>query len=159
MVIVFPLGLFATAVVFDICYLATGRTGFTIAAGYVIAAGLIGGLLAGAFGLVDWLGIPRRTRARRIATVHGIGNVVVLVLFAASWLLRLDAATWRPPGPALAFGFGGIVVAAVAAWLGGELVERLGVGVDDDAGLNASNSLRVAMRGRHAGRHAGRGAA
>jgi hypothetical protein len=29
----------------------------------------------------------------------------------------------------------------VGGWLGGELVERLGVGVDDDANLNAPNSL------------------
>jgi len=30
----------------------------------------------------------------------------------------------------------------MGAWLGGELVDRLGVGVDTEAGLNASNSLR-----------------
>ena len=35
-----------------------------------------------------------------------------------------------------------LVGAMVGAWLGGELVDRLGVGVDQDAGLNASNSLR-----------------
>lgn len=29
----------------------------------------------------------------------------------------------------------------VAGWLGGELVDRLGVGVDDGANLNAPNSL------------------
>ena len=35
----------------------------------------------------------------------------------------------------------GGLVALVTAWLGGELVYRLRVGVDDDAGLDASNSL------------------
>jgi hypothetical protein len=34
-------------------------------------------------------------------------------------------------------------VGLVAAWLGGELVERLSVGVADDAGLNAPSSLTV----------------
>jgi len=34
----------------------------------------------------------------------------------------------------------GLVV--VSGWLGAELVERLGVGVHDDANLNAPSSLR-----------------
>jgi hypothetical protein len=29
----------------------------------------------------------------------------------------------------------------VTGWLGGELVDRLGVGIDDDANLNAPSSL------------------
>ena len=36
---------------------------------------------------------------------------------------------------------GAIVLGAFAGWLGGELVDRLGVGVDDGANLNARNSL------------------
>jgi uncharacterized membrane protein len=42
--------------------------------------------------------------------------------------------------PAL-LGLIGAAVALATAWLGGELVYRLRVGVDDDAGLDASNSL------------------
>jgi hypothetical protein len=34
----------------------------------------------------------------------------------------------------------GVVLALVTAWLGGELVERLGVGVDEGVHLNAPNS-------------------
>jgi uncharacterized membrane protein len=37
MLIVFPLGLLVTAVIFDIVYLATDRTGFAIASAYAIA--------------------------------------------------------------------------------------------------------------------------
>jgi uncharacterized membrane protein len=35
----------------------------------------------------------------------------------------------------------GVAIALVTAWLGGELVYRLRVAVDDDAGLDASSSL------------------
>lgn len=42
---------------------------------------------------------------------------------------------------ALAAGLVGGATALVTAWLGGELVYRLRVAVDDDAGLDASNSL------------------
>jgi uncharacterized membrane protein len=141
MLIVFPLGLLATAVVFDIVYLATDRTGFPVAAGYAIGAGIIGGLLAAVFGLIDWLAIPGGTRAKRIGMLHGVGNVVVVVLFAVSWLLRAQADGWVPNAGALVLSFAGVVLAGVTGWLGGELVDRLGVGIDDNAELNAPSSL------------------
>jgi uncharacterized membrane protein len=34
-----------------------------------------------------------------------------------------------------------VMLALLTGWLAGELVERPRVGVDDEAGLNASNSL------------------
>lgn len=141
MLIVFPLGLFATSVVFDILYLATDRVGFQIAAAYAIAAGVVGGLAAALFGLIDWRAIPAGTRAKRIGAAHGIGNVVVVLLFALSWLFRAAAENWEPDVPALVCSFAGVVLAGMTAWLGGELVERLGIGVSDDADVNASSSL------------------
>jgi uncharacterized membrane protein len=141
MLIVFPLGLLATAVVFDIVYLITDRAGFPVAAAYAIAAGIIGGLLAAAFGLVDWLAIPAGTRAKRVGAAHGVGNVVVVALFAVSWLLRARAGGWDPTAVAMIFSFVGVALAGVTGWLGGELVDRLGVGVDRDAHLDAPSSL------------------
>lgn len=141
MLIVFPLGLLSTAVVFDLLYLLTDRRGFTVAAGYTIAAGIVGGVVAGVFGLVDWLAIPKGTRARRIGTLHGLGNVAVLVLFVVSWLLRMNSGDWVPNAVALTLGFIGVALAGVTGWFGGELVERLGVSVDEDADLNARSSL------------------
>src|SRR3954447_19562833 len=84
MLIVLPLGLLATAVVFDVLYFLTDNSNFSIAAGFAIGAGIIGGLLAALFGLIDWLAIPNGTRAKRIGMLHGVGNVVVVALFAVS---------------------------------------------------------------------------
>ncbi|MGK5741143.1 DUF2231 domain-containing protein [Micromonospora sp. URMC 103] len=144
MLIVFPLGLLATSVIFDILYLITDRTGFQISAAYTIAAGVIGGLVAAVFGLVDWRAIPSGTRAKRVGALHGVGNVVVVALFAASWLIRLSADNWEPNAGALACSFLGIVLSGATAWLGGELVERLGMSVSDNANVNAPSSLRRA---------------
>ncbi len=150
MLIVFPLGLLTTAVIFDVIYLVTDRPGFTVAAAYVIAAGVIGGLVAAVFGLADWLAIPAGTRAKRIGLVHGVGNVVVVVLFAVSWLLRRGAEAWEPNALALILGFVAVALAGVTGWMGGELVERLGVGVDEGANLDAPNSLSGPAHGaRH----------
>jgi uncharacterized membrane protein len=140
MLIPFPLGLLGTAVVFDIVYLATDRAGFAVASGYMIGAGIIGGLLAAPFGWIDWFKVPAGTRAKSIGLLHGIANVAVVVLFAVSWLLRVGN-NWEPTVWALVCSFAAVALAGVAAWMGGELVERLGVGVDDGAGVDAPSSL------------------
>ena len=142
MLIVFPLGLLSTAVIFDLLYLFTAEEELATFAFWAIAAGVVGGLLAALFGLIDWLAIPRETRAKRIGLWHGGGNVVVTALFAISWFLRLDDPTYLPDNIApLVLGLLGAGLALFTAWLGGELVYRLRVAVDDDAGLDASSSL------------------
>jgi uncharacterized membrane protein len=140
MLIPFPLGLLATAVVFDIVYLATDRVGFATAAAYMIGAGIVGGLIAAPFGWIDWFKIPAGTRAKRVGLIHGVGNIVVVVLFAVSWLLRTSNG-WEPTAWALVCSFAAVVLAVATAWMGGELVERLGVGVDEGAGVDAPSSL------------------
>lgn len=141
MLIVFPLGLLATALFFDLIALVLGRhAGLFNAAFYMIAAGVITGLVAAVFGLIDFLAIPAGTRAKRLGWLHGGGNVVVVILFAGSWLLRREAPA-DPPTLAIVLAAAGAALATVTGWLGGELVDRLGVGVDDGANLNAPSSL------------------
>jgi uncharacterized membrane protein len=142
MLIVFPLGLLSTAVIFDVLYLLTSNEELAIVAFWAIAAGVIGGLAAALFGLWDWLGIPAGTRAKVVGAWHGGGNVVVTALFAVSWLIRRDDPTYLPDLAPLLLGVAGAALALVTAWLGGELVYRLRVGVDDGANLDASHSLR-----------------
>jgi uncharacterized membrane protein len=141
MLIVFPLGLLATALVLDILYLATGNTGFATAAYWDIVVGIIAGLVAAVFGLIDWLAIPAGTRAKAIGLRHGLGNVIVVALFAVSWLLRRGSPTHIPSTPAFLLVVVGALLALVTGWLGGELVERLGIGVDPGANPDAPSSL------------------
>jgi uncharacterized membrane protein len=138
--IVFPLGLLGTAAIFDGIQKTTGNERWSEAAQYMIGAGLVGGAAAAIPGLIDYLEIPAHTRANKIGLLHGIGNVAVLGLFAASWGMRREN-PGRPSAAATTLSFAGLGLAAVTGWLGGELVERLGVGVDDGANLNAPNSL------------------
>jgi uncharacterized membrane protein len=140
MLIVFPLGLLSTAVVFDVIGLVTGEALWYRIAYYMIAAGLVGGLAAAATGWIDWAAIPARTRAKRIGLVHGVGNVAVLGLFALSWVIRRAGAE-PPPTEAVVASIVGLGLALVTGWLGGELVERLGVGVSEGAHLDAPSSL------------------
>jgi uncharacterized membrane protein len=127
--IVFPLGLFAMAVIFDIIQLVTSNPNLSVAAYYMIAAGIIAGLLAAIFGLIDWTGIPRESRARSVGVWHGLGNVVVVLLFAISWWLRKPNPA-LPTGGALTASYLGVLLGLVTGWLGGELVFRHGIGVE-----------------------------
>jgi uncharacterized membrane protein len=146
MLIPFPFGLLATAVIFDIIYLVWGNPVMATVAFWMIAAGIVGGLVAAPFGLIDYLAIPQGTRAKSVGLVHGLGNVVVLLLFAASAWLRYGAAAsaagaYTPSTLALLLSFAGFALAGLTGWLGGELVDRHAVGVDNGAHLDSPHSL------------------
>jgi uncharacterized membrane protein len=141
MLVVLPLGLFVGAVVFDALYLWRGESALATVGYWNIAAGIIGGLLAAVFGLIDWLAIPRRTRAKRIGLLHGVTNVVVVLLFAFAWWMRSTPTDVTPTRNVFWIEIVALALGAIAGWLGGELVDRLAVGVDEGANLDAPSSL------------------
>jgi uncharacterized membrane protein len=140
MLIPFPLGLLATSFFFDLAYFIVGNEQLAIVAHWMILAGVIGGLAAAVFGLIDWLAIPDGTRAKAVGMWHGGGNVMVVALFIAAWFLRRPAPA-HPPIAAVVLSAVAVLLSVVTGWLGGELVDRLGVGVDDGAHLDAPSSL------------------
>jgi uncharacterized membrane protein len=151
MLVVFPLGLLATAVVFDVIFLISSNSQWALVSYYMIGAGVLGGLAAALFGWLDWTAIPSGTRAKRIGLWHGLLNVAVMGLFALSWLLRGENPATPPTGAVVA-GLAGAAVTVIAAWLGGELVDRLGVGVDEGAHLDSPSSLSELPAGANLGR-------
>jgi len=123
MLVVFPLGLWVTAVGFDIAAMITGNPTFRVVAFYNIGVGILGALAAAVPGLMDYFTLSGR--AARIATFHMLLNVSALTLFSVSWLLRTRWAagiagtdSWVAEVLAMA----GLAVLAPAGWLGGELV-------------------------------------
>ena len=141
MLVVIPLGLFVAASVIDLIYLWRGDSLFATIAYYNIAGGIVGGLLAAAFGLIDWVAIPASTRAKRIGLMHGVSMFSVVVLFVAVWLARNATPDHAPTTLVFSVEAAAIGLALLGGWLGGELVDRLGVGVDEGANLDAPNSL------------------
>lgn len=138
--IVFPLGLLITSVVYDVLFLISKKPEQARTAHKLIGAGVLGGILAAAAGVIDYRAIPSGTRAKRIGFWHGSGNVVMLSLYALGWKMR-RANPENPPKTALGISFGALILGQITAWLGGELVYRLGVGVDPEAQLDAPDSL------------------
>jgi len=141
MLIVFPLGLLATATIFDVAYLVTGNADLSTFSFWALVAGIVGGLLAAIFGFLDWLAVPSGTRAKRIGMMHGLGNLVVTGLFVLSLASRWSSPAYLPNILPAILSILGAGLALFTAWLGGELVYRLRVAVDDGANLDAENSL------------------
>lgn len=146
MLIPFPIGLLGTAVVFDAIYLVFHNQAMASVVFWMMLAGIVSGLVAAPFGFFDWRVIPKHTRAKRVGAVHGLGNVVMLVLFVLSLLGRQET---PPPTIAHILSFAGFLLAGVTGWLGGELVDRHAIGVDRGAHLDSPHSLS----GRPAGEH------
>jgi uncharacterized membrane protein len=93
----------------------TGETRF--AARSASALAVTAALMAGAVGWWDWLFVPNEHPARRPATIHGLLNTAGLGVGALA-LFR--------PRRRLELLIGLNAVLLVAAWIGGDLVYRLG---------------------------------
>ena len=138
--IVFPLGLLPTAVACDLIFLWRHNPHWAHISYWLIAGGVLSGLVAAVFGFADWLGLDNGTRAKRVGVWHMVVNVTMVVLFAASWWLRRPAPD-SPTSLAIGLGAAALAFGLVGGWLGGELVYRMSVGVDFDAHVNSPSSL------------------
>ncbi len=139
--VMFPIGMLAFVGVCD----AAGALGkrstrpkWRSAATSALGAGLVGVAIAAPLGLADYLAVPWGTRAKRVGTLHGIGNAGVGMVFLASWLARKSGA--HRAGVALSTL--GHVFVGMTAWLGTELVNRLGVGVAEPTSFDAESSVK-----------------
>jgi uncharacterized membrane protein len=132
MLVPLPIGAFFLALVGDIAYSADGKTGFWYDLSFVcIAAGILTALLAAAAGATDYFSVKMSGKAFRLATWHALLNVVMLVLYTTSFLLRRHGAAaggsrWVV---AAALGFLGFGLVAVTGWLGGSVAHEHRVGV------------------------------
>jgi uncharacterized membrane protein len=149
-----PLGFLTAAVASDVAYLISRDPSWGLMAFRLMGIGIITALVAAIVGFLDWQRIPAGTRAKQVGRVHGIGNVIVVLLFAESWMMRRDVTGHTPSTLALVCSIAGFGLAGVTGWLGGELVSRLGVGVSDNANLNAPSSLTTDAHPGNATRNA-----
>ncbi len=152
MLIPIPVGLFVTATLLDVVAKIADWRFLTVVSFWNLVIGIATALVAALFGAIDWTAIPKGTRAKRIGAVHGGGNVLMVTLFFIAVLLRMDEPSFAVTGGALALEIIALLLGTVTIWLGGELVDRHGVGVHPDAHPDATSSLRAV---RHARRKVG----
>ncbi len=148
-----PLGTTAAGVVFDVLGLKMGALGWRFAARATLSAALVSGSAAALAGLWDYQAVPRDHPARRTGAWHGYLNASALGLLALS-----VAARWRAPAAdgasgerarlhraAIGLSSAALGVFLTSAWLGGDLVFKLGWRV---APAEHAEQLEQALRER-----------
>ncbi len=128
----YPIALWTTSVITDLIFYFCRNTSLILISKFLIAAGIVGAILAAIPGLIDWTGITEPA-AKTIGTRHMILNVLALILFGVSLYLRMKNYGARLVGFHLKIPFlvsvVGWLLMAISASLGGKLVyeHRLGV--------------------------------
>ncbi|KAA2239500.1 Rieske 2Fe-2S domain-containing protein [Chitinophaga agrisoli] len=127
--VTFPIAFFTGTLLFDILAVAGNRSDLAFAAYCMQTAGIISAVLAAVPGVIDYFfTVPPQSSAKKRGAQHGLLNVLNLVLFTVSWLLKRDP--YMPAIWILLMEAAGIVILSIAGWLGGTLVYRNQIGVD-----------------------------
>jgi uncharacterized membrane protein len=122
--VMFPLGLFAMAVLFDIGNVLGAPDILGALAYWNIAAGLVGGVLVAVASAIDLVAARNSLRAKRMGVLIALVNMGVLILFAVILMLRMRTPDRVAGAGLLVVELLSLAVAVFAAWYGGELVNR-----------------------------------
>lgn len=132
MLVHYPIALWTTSVITDLIFYFVRNTSLVLISKFLIAAGILGAVLAAVPGLIDWLMISDPV-AKKTGNWHLILNVLALILFSASLYLRMTNYGASLAGYHLKIPFVvsvvGWLLMATSASLGGKLVyeHRMGV--------------------------------
>jgi uncharacterized membrane protein len=138
MLVTLPIGLWITALVFDVIHALTGNSTMRTVAFWNVGVGVIGALLAAIPGFVDWFSLSGR--AARLGTYHMLLNLGAVAIFAVNWFVRT-----RAGGDSLVpliLSIVGVICLASAGWLGGELVYVHRVAVEEEEDRRAAARQR-----------------
>jgi uncharacterized membrane protein len=128
MLVPFPIACFVGTLVTDIAYWRSANMMWANMSAWLLAVGLVIAVFAVIAGLIDFLA-SRGVRSLRAAWIHGIGNVVViLVAIANSFIHSRDAYTSVVP-TGLALSALTVLLLLVTGWNGWTMVYRHGVAV------------------------------
>lgn len=130
LLIPFPIVSFIGALVTDVMFLVTREGGWATASNWLLGIGLGTALLAAAAGMTDYLG-DERVKKIGAATRHMIANIVVVTIEAINLVVRLTGGVDEIGSLGVWLSLAAVVLLAYSGWLGGELVYRHRVGVQE----------------------------
>jgi uncharacterized membrane protein len=118
--VMFPLGLFAMAVIFDVADLLGGPSILGTLAYWNIVAGLVAGVLATLAGAID-IAFVRRADTKRLGVMRVLLNMGVLILFAVILMVRVGDPDRAAGGGLFLLELLALGLTGFGAWFGGEL--------------------------------------
>jgi len=122
--VMFPLGLFAMAVLFDLGNVLGGPDILGALAYWNLVAGLVSGVFAAAASAVDLMFVRNGTPEKRSGVLQGLANMGVLLVFTVILMLRMRTPDRIAGGGLVAVELLALAGAVFGAWYGGELVNR-----------------------------------
>lgn len=130
-----PIGTWVASLVFDIASKVSSEDSEMFAEGayWLIGLGILGALAAAVFGLLDFLTIPRGTRAYSTALTHLGLNLGVVALFVIDFVVRAVQGYDEVGAVPLILSIVALIALGVSGWLGGKLAYHYGVRVADEA--------------------------
>lgn len=126
MLVHFPAALFPTSFLFDVLGYVLNENLWSIIAFYTLMLGLLSGILASLFGMIDYFRLPPVHHAWKKATSHAFLNIVWIFALGILWGIKAG----NLPDIAIATGFqisifGFCILGLIYSnFLGGELVFR-----------------------------------
>jgi uncharacterized membrane protein len=144
MLVTIPIGAFVATLAFDIASVTIEGRAYGRPAVWLSLIGIIGGLVASLFGLVDYRRLTKGTRAHAVATRHMILMDVVLICFVVGFFVRRadsDYYLYGTPKIALALSVVGVGIMLIGGWLGGKLAYSYGSRVADESDQIKAHSL------------------
>ena len=129
MLIPFPITFLTAALATDVAARTTEDPFWSRTSRWMLGAGIVTGLVAGAVGAIDYFTI-RRAREKPVGKLHAYGNPIALGLAAANLAMRQKRQAGAIPGTAeIALSTATAAVLGVTGWAGAELSYRHMVGV------------------------------
>jgi len=134
--VAFPIAFLSGVVLTDFAFWRTADPFWARASLWLVAAGVVTGLLAAVLGFIDFVTI-RRVRSHLAGWLHLLGNLIAVGLSAISWFLRARdmVGAVLPTGFVLSLVVGGILL--MTGYLGGELAFRYLIGVVTKTGAES----------------------
>ncbi len=127
MLVALPIGFFVGTLVSDIVSIWGDPTFWARMATWLIAYGVLSALVAALFGFVDYFTAPMSPDAKKTGTLHMMLNLLVVVIFAAAFFVRMLTGLTSVGGYVLTYV--PLAILIVSGWLGGRLTYHFGVGV------------------------------
>lgn len=121
--LMFPLGLFTMAVLFDLANRLGAPDIIGQLAYWNVVAGLISGILVVMAAAID-LAFVRNGRVKRVGVLRNLMSMGVLVLFAVVLMMRMQSPDRVAGWGILAVEVVSLAVSFYAAWFAGELANR-----------------------------------
>lgn len=125
-----PIGGWTVTLLLYLAVLFFDVKGTGIAIGLAMGLGILGALAAIITGIMDWMDVDPAELS--VGLVHGTINSIATILFIISWVM-LYTSGWNVNLGNFITALAGYLVVSVGAFLGGELVFRLGTMVNRNA--------------------------